>query len=151
MLLSAPPKHVAAFTTIKITVPPPRRGLPSTYTSHFAPVASPPACALLAPLDSSLTSSVFLQGALKDASSLPRRQLLSSRWSDLRRLLVQLVPQIFSSVSEMALIGAPSRSCTVEERFCLLKQSSFALIPHQRGRDSVRPPLRQATFQAPVG
>jgi len=67
-----PAKHVVAFTTIKITVPP----LDVVYlllTCHISlSVATLTACTLFTPLNSSLVASTSLQGALKDPSPSPR-------------------------------------------------------------------------------
>jgi hypothetical protein len=77
---------------------------------------------------------------------------LSSYCGDLQLSSAHLVPQVFSSVSEMAQIGAPSRSHAVEQRLCLPNQSSSsASIRQLREQGLARLPLHRAIFQTPVG
>jgi hypothetical protein len=128
--VSARPSVLAAFNTIKITVPP-RYVRPSTHMLRFAPVASLTVCAPLGPFDPSSTSFTPLQGASQGASPSPQRLVFLSRCSDLRRLLVLL----------LGLLDDSDRASIEESRRrteFLSTSPPSTLISHQRQYGSAR-------------
>jgi hypothetical protein len=125
MPLSAPPSILAAFTTIK-TPSPSRRDPPSTHTSHL----------LLGPLHRlrlvgphsivPCLISILARGPRRTRH--PRRQVLFVTMQRPMAPIGASHPSDLLIAVWTALLGAPSRSHAVEQRFGPLIQPSSALI-----------------------